>query len=35
MAKGSVVHVGGEEVVKMIESMGYERFFKEVAKLNV
>lgn len=32
---GSVVHVGGEEVVKMIESMGYERFFKEVVKLNV
>ena len=34
MARGSVVHVGGEEVVKMIESMGYERFFREVVKLN-
>ncbi len=32
---GSVVHVGGEEVVKMIESMGYERFFKEIAKPNL
>ncbi len=34
MAKGSVVHVGGEEVVKEIESMGYEKFFKDVVKLN-
>ncbi|MCG2869945.1 MAG: Fe-S cluster assembly ATPase SufC [Vulcanisaeta sp.] len=30
MHRGSVVHNGGEEVVRTIESMGYERFFREV-----
>ncbi|MFP3484646.1 MAG: Fe-S cluster assembly ATPase SufC [Vulcanisaeta sp.] len=30
MHRGGVVHNGGEEVVRTIESMGYERFFREV-----
>jgi Fe-S cluster assembly ATPase SufC len=32
MNKGEVVHQGGEEVVKTIENIGYEKFFKEILK---
>ncbi|WP_243681713.1 hypothetical protein [Vulcanisaeta souniana] len=32
---GSIVHVGGEDVVKAIESMGYERFLKDIANMNM
>ncbi|BDR92506.1 Fe-S cluster assembly ATPase SufC [Vulcanisaeta souniana] len=35
MARGSIVHVGGEDVVKAIESMGYERFLKDIANMNM
>ncbi|MFB6470937.1 MAG: hypothetical protein TU36_006885 [Vulcanisaeta sp. AZ3] len=34
MSRGTVVHTGNEEVVKTIEDMGYERFFKEILKIN-
>ncbi|KUO81430.1 MAG: Fe-S cluster assembly ATPase SufC [Vulcanisaeta sp. JCHS_4] len=33
MNKGEVVHQGGEEVVKTIENMGYEKFFRDVLKI--